>query len=227
MPDFDIDNLKKQWQEQPVPDKYNNSEILKMLNSKSRNYVKYIFWISVAEFLLFLVMNIFYVFQKGGDDSFMHIMEKLGVEKTAKFEADYAHLYFIMRVVSLLVTGFFVVKFYLNYRQIHVEENLKKFILQIMKFRKTVSLFILTNILLLVFFMAILTMFVLYTMSSQNLQMDHPTFIGFLVGLGISTAISIFLIWMYYRVVYGIIMGRLGKNLEQLREIEENGEEKH
>lgn len=226
MPDFDIDNLKKQWQEQPVPDKYNNSEILKMLNSKSRNYVKYIFWISVAEFLLFLVMNIFYVFQKGGDDSFMHIMEKLGVEKTAKFEADYAHLYFIMRVVSLLVTGFFVVKFYLNYRQIHVEENLKKFILQIMKFRKTVSLFILTNILLLVFFMAILTIFVLNTISSQNLQMDHPTFIGFLVGLGISTAISIFLIWLYYRVVYGIIMGRLGKNLEQLREIEENGEEK-
>ncbi|AZI23335.1 beta-carotene 15,15'-monooxygenase [Chryseobacterium taklimakanense] len=226
MPDFDIDNLKKQWQEQPVPDKYNNSEILKMLNSKSRNYVKYIFWISVAEFLLFLVMNIFYVFQKGGDDSFMHIMEKLGVEKTTKFEADYAHLYFIMRVVSLLVTGFFVVKFYLNYRQIHVEENLKKFILQIMKFRKTVSLFILTNILLLVFFMAILTMFVLNTISSQNLQMDHPTFIGFLVGLGISTAISIFLIWLYYRVVYGIIMGRLGKNLEQLREIEENGEEK-
>lgn len=226
MPDFDIDNLKKQWQEQPVPDKYNNSEILKMLNSRSRNYVKYIFWISVAEFLLFLVMNIFYVFQKGGDDSFMHIMEKLGVEKTAKFEADYAHLYFIMRVVSLLVTGFFVVKFYLNYRQIHVEENLKKFILQIMKFRKTVSLFILTNILLLVFFMAILTMFVLNTISSQNLQMDHPKFIGFLVGLGISTAISIFLIWLYYRVVYGIIMGRLGKNLEQLRKIEENGEEK-
>lgn len=226
MPDFDIDNLKKQWQEQPVPDKYNNSEILKMLNSKSRNYVKYIVWISVAEFSLFLVMNIFYVFQKGGDDSFMHIMEKLGVEKTAKFEADYAHLYFTMRVVSLLVTGFFVAKFYLNYRQIHVEENLKKFILQIMKFRKTVSLFILTNILLLVFFMAILTMFVLNTISSQNLQMDHPTFIGFLVGLGISTAISIFLIWLYYRVVYGIIMGRLGKNLEQLREIEENGEEK-
>lgn len=226
MPDFDIDSLKKQWQEQPVPDKYDNSEILKMLNSKSRNYVKYIFWISVAEFLLFLVMNIIYVFQTGGDDSFMHIMEKLGVEKTAKFEADYAHLYFIMRVVSLLVTGFFVVKFYLNYRQIHVEENLKKFILQIMKFRKTVSLFILTNILLLVFFMAILTMFVLNTISSQNLQMDHPTFIGFLVGLGISTAISIFLIWLYYRVVYGIIMGRLGKNLEQLREIEENGEEK-
>lgn len=225
MPDFDIDSLKKQWQEQPVPDKYDNSEILKMLNSKSRNYVKYIFWISVAEFLLFLVMNIFYVFQTGGDDSFMHIMEKLGVEKTTEFEADYAHLYFIMRVFSLLVTGFFVVKFYRNYRRIHVEENLKKFILQIMKFRKTVSLFILINILLLVFFMAILTMFVLNTISSQNIQMDHPTFIGFLVGLAISTAISIFLIWLYYRIVYGIIMGRLGKNLQQLREIEESGEE--
>ena len=222
MPDFDIDSLKKQWQEQSVPDKYDNSEILKMLNRKSRNYVKYIFWISAAEFLVFFVMNILYVFQSGGDDSFMHIMEKLGVEKTTKVEADYAHLYFIMRIVSLLVTGFFVVKFYLNYKKINVEENLKKFIIQILKFRKTVSLFILTNILLLVFFMAVLTLFVMRTISSQNLELNHPTVIGFLVGLGVSTLISVFLIWLYYRVVYGIIMGRLGKNLEQLKEFESN-----
>ncbi len=222
MPDFDIDSLKKQWQEQSVPDKYDNSEILKMLNRKSRNYVKYIFWISAIEFLLFFVLNILYVFKSGGEDSFMHIMEKLGVQKTTQVEADYAHIYFIMRIVSLLVTGFFVVKFYLNYRKINVEENLKKFIIQIMKFRKTVSLFILTNILLLVFFMAVLTMFVLHTISSQNLEMDHPTVLGFLVGLGVSTLISVLLIWLYYRVVYGIIMGRLGKNLDQLKDIEQN-----
>ena len=63
MPEFDLDSFKKTWQEQPVQKKYDDNEILKMLNRKSRNYVKYIFWISVAEFLLFSVMGIFYFFQ--------------------------------------------------------------------------------------------------------------------------------------------------------------------
>lgn len=55
MPEFDLDNFKKTWQEQPVQEKYDNTEILQMLNKKSRNYVKYIFWISVVELLFFPV----------------------------------------------------------------------------------------------------------------------------------------------------------------------------
>ncbi len=222
MPDFDIDSLKKQWQEQPVPEKYNDSEIQQMLNRKSRNYVKYIFWISAAEFLIFLLINIFYIFQPSGEDSFIHILQRMGVEKTGKLEADYAHLYFIMRVISLLITGYFVVKFYRSYKKIKVEENLKDFILHILKFRKTVYLFILINILLLVLFMVTLTFFIFNVMASQQIELDNPTMIGFLVGLIISTVISVVLIWVYYRIVYGIIMGRLSKNLKQLKEIEAN-----
>ena len=48
MPNFDLDNLKSTWQKQLVENKYNDNEILKMLNKKSRNYMKYIFWISAA-----------------------------------------------------------------------------------------------------------------------------------------------------------------------------------
>ena len=40
MPDFDLDNLKKTWQEQKVQPKYDNTEIIQMLNKKSRNYVR-------------------------------------------------------------------------------------------------------------------------------------------------------------------------------------------
>ena len=43
MPEFDLDSLKKTWQEQPVQPKYDDKEILQMLNRKSRNYIKYIF----------------------------------------------------------------------------------------------------------------------------------------------------------------------------------------
>jgi hypothetical protein len=32
--------------------------------------------------------------------------------------------------------------------------------------------------------------------------------------------LSVVLIWVYYRIVYGIILKKLGKNLEELQKIE-------
>ena len=220
MPEFDIDQLKKNWQKQDIPPKYGNSEILEMLNKKSRNYVKYIFWISLAEFLIFFGITLYYVFIGDDSGSFINILQKLGIEKTPKLEADISHLYFILKVVSLLMTAVFVVIFYKNYRKIQVEDNLKKFIIHIIGFKKTVNIFILANIFLLVASVGILTKFMFSEMASQNITMDHSTFVGFLVGLGASLVLCIGLIWFYYSIVYGIIMNKLGKNLDQLREIE-------
>lgn len=220
MPEFNIDELKKNWQEQTISPKYGNSEILEMLNKKSRNYVKYIFWISLAEFLLFFGITLYYVFLGDDSQSFINILQRLGVEKTEKLEADIAHLYFILKIASLLMTAFFVVKFYINYRKIQVEANLKRFILQIIRFKKIVNAFIIANILLLVISIAVLTKFIFEAMASQNLQLNHSTFIGFLVGLGISMVLCVVLIWGYYRIVYGIIIQKLSRNLEQLKEIE-------
>ena len=112
MPEFDLDSFKKTWQEQPVQKKYDDNEILKMLNRKSRNYVKYIFWISVAEFLLFSVMGIFYFFQNEEDNGFLNILEKLGAQKTQQIESSFDIIYWILKVSSLIVTAYFVLKFY-------------------------------------------------------------------------------------------------------------------
>lgn len=220
MPDFDIDSLKKTWQEQEVQPKYNNSSILEMLNKRSRNYVKLIFWISVVEFLFFLGISIFYIFRSEESNSFVNILARLGVEITPKIEMDFSHLFFALKVVSLLVTAFFILKFYLSYRKINVEANLKKLITQIINFRKTVNLFILTNILLLIFFTGLLTGFVLMTVRAQHIALESPTIIGFMIGIVISTAVCVLLIWLYYRVLYGIILRRLGKDLAQLQEMD-------
>ncbi len=220
MPDFNIDDLKKTWQEQEVRPKYGNSDILEMLNHKSRNYVKYILWISVIEFLFFTGLSVFYIFKSEDTNSFISAMEKLGVQKTPELQQEFSHLYNLLKAVSFLITGFFVVKFYQNYRRINLEANLKKFILQIIVFRKTVNHFILANIVLLILFTGILTIFIFRTISAQNITLEQPTFIGFLTGIGIATLGSVGLIWLYYRIVYGIIMKKLGRNLSQLKDIE-------
>jgi hypothetical protein len=220
MPEFDLDSFKKTWQEQPVQEKYDNSEILQMLNRKSRNYVKYIFWISVAEFLFFSAVGLFYIIQGKESNSFMSILEKLGAKKTTELEGSLDNIYIVLKVLSLSITAYFVYKFYQNYKKIKIEENLKKFILKIIQFKKTVNAFILINILLLISFTSIFIVFIFYILNSQNIEVNNSTLTAFVIGIVISTILAVFLIWLYYKVVYGIIMRKLDRNLTQLKEID-------
>ncbi|MET3536426.1 beta-carotene 15,15'-monooxygenase [Chryseobacterium limigenitum] len=220
MPEFDLDSFKKTWQEQPVQQKYDNNEILKMLNRKSRNYVKYIFWISVVEFLFFTVLGLFYIIQDKESNSFLNILERLGAKKTTELEGFLDSIYVVLKVLSLSITAYFVFKFYQNYKKIKVEENLKKFILKIIQFKKTVNAFILINILLLIAFTSVFTVFVFYILNTQHIEVNNSSLIVFIIGTIVSTALAVLLIWLYYKIVYGIIMRKLDRNLTQLRDID-------
>ncbi|KFF01702.1 hypothetical protein [Chryseobacterium luteum] len=220
MPDFDLDSFKKTWQEQPVQPKYDSNEILQMLNKKSRNYVKYIFWISVAEFLFFSVLGVFYFFQDEESDSFRKILEKLGAQKAPEIETNFDHAYLAIKILSLLITAYFVLKFYQNYRKIRIEENLKGLIIRIIKFKKTVNAFILISIAILVVFTFVFTAFIFYVLNSQNVRPDNSNLIIVIIGIIVSTVLCILLIWLYYRLVYGIIIKKLDRNLKQLKDID-------
>lgn len=221
MPEFDLDNFKKTWQEQDILPKYDSTEIEAMLNKSSKNYVKYILWISIAEFLVILCMNFYYAFLGNDRNSLMSILSRLGIKNTTSLEDNFTHLYFYLKLVSLLMTAFFVVKFFRNYRKINIESNLKKLILQIINFKKTLNFFILANILLIILFTVVLLVVTLTVLSQQNIHLNSPTLIRFLVGTIVMMGISVVLIWVYYRLVYGIILKRLGKNLEELQRIDE------
>ncbi|SIS78921.1 hypothetical protein SAMN05421786_102100 [Chryseobacterium ureilyticum] len=219
MPEFDLDSFKKTWQEQPVQPKYDNLEILQMLNRKSRNYIKYIFWISVVEFLFFSVAGLFYFFQEEESDNFRKMLERLGAQEAPEVENNFGHAYLAIKILSLLITAYFVLKFYQNYRRIKIEENLKGLITRIINFKKTVNAFILISIVLLIAFMLVLTSFIFYTLNSQNIQPTSSNLTIFIVGIIVSTLLAISMIWVYYRLVYGSIIKKLDKNLKQLKEI--------
>lgn len=224
MPEFDLDSLKKQWQTQSTTEKYGAPEILEMLNKKSRNYVKYIYFVSIAEFTLFIAIALYYLLS--GDDlgDFMKTIANLGIEHPERYREIFSVLYTVIKVSSLLVSCFFVVRFYRAYKKIKVEENLKKFILQIVSFRKTVNLFILVNIVLIVLFMGMIITFLFALIYQESVHIDSPTLYGLATGLIVSTILSVIFIWGYYRLVYGILMGRLGRNLKQLQQIENTNE---
>lgn len=221
MPEFDLDNFKKTWQEQPVQEKYDNTEILQMLNKKSRNYVKYIFWISVVELLFFSGIGLFYII-KGGDESnsFLKLLERLGAQKTPEIIANFDTIYFAIKILSLLVTAYFVFKFYQNYHKIKIEENLKGLITRIIKFKKTVNAFILISIAILLAFIITFTAFIFYALNSQNIEPKGSDLMIVIAIIILSTVLCVLLIWLYYKLVYGIIIRKLDKNLKQLKEID-------
>ena len=221
MPEFDLDSFKETWQQQPVQPKYDTSEIESMLNKSSRNYVKYILWISLVEFILILGANLYYTLLGEDTTDLMSVLGKLGIDNSDQFQTTLTQLYLALKMVSLALTGIFVYLFYQNYRKINIEANLKKLILQIIKFKKTVQLFIVANIALVILFTLVLGIFTFSVLAQQNIELTNPTLIGFIAGLVLTMGISVVLIWIYYRVVYGFILRRLGKNLEQLQNIEE------
>lgn len=220
MPEFDIDQLKSAWKDQPTAEIYSQHEILQMLNKKSRNYVKYIFWIIAAEFLVFLLVGIAYMFQDDADSSFIRLMQKLGLKNTYRLRMNFEHLYFLMKVVSLLVTGIFVVRFYYNYSKIKVEDNLRQFIQKIIRFRRTVHIFIAANLALVVIYIITLALFVVQSINEQNITLQGSTAKGLFAGFLIGTILGLALIWLYYRLVYGLIIKKLERSLSQLQEIE-------
>ena len=221
MPEFDLDSFKETWQQQPVQPKYDTSEIESMLNKSSRNYVKYILWISLVEFILILGANLYYTFLGEDTTDLMSVLGKLGIDNSDQFQTTLTQLYLALKMVSLALTGIFVYLFYQNYRKINIEANLKKLILQIIKFKKTVQLFIVANIALVILFTLVLGIFTFSVLAQQNIELTNQTLIGFIAGLVLTMGISVVLIWIYYRLVYGFILRRLGKNLEQLQNIEE------
>ena len=218
--DFDIDNLKKAWQEQPVEINYDQQEIESMLNRKSKNYVKYILWITIAEFLIFGFLNFAVLFTDNTHSDFENILNKLQIRNQSEVEFSLDKISFWIKIISLIMTGLFVVLFYKSYVRISIESSLKGFIKQIIKFKNTVNLFIVVNIVLLILAVGTFMSFLIFTINQQNIDLDNPTLFALVFAVIFALLVCVILILFYYKIAYGILLKRLSQNLDQLEKIE-------
>lgn len=143
---FDIDDLKLVWQNQKVEDAYQQSDIEAMLNTKSRNYVKYLLWISLLEFFIFITLLIYSLVSKDDHVNFREILSRLHLQNQNEILHTMDKIYLVIKILSLSLTSIFVYLFYKSYRRISVEDNLKQFILRIISFKRKVNAFIIINV---------------------------------------------------------------------------------
>lgn len=196
----ELDLLKKHWNEQQNFPKISAQEITKMIHQKSSSIVKWILVISIAEFLL---LNLFSHFT-WSDEDFSFI--------------DKPFLSFVIKnsdILSAVISGVFIIFFYFNFKKISAADSTKKLMQQIIYTKKTVNYYIWLNIV----FCCVFFIVVMFT----TLQTKDYTTSHYLIGAVITFfTLLIFagFIWLYYRVVYGLLINKLMKNYKELEKID-------
>lgn len=208
----ELDKLKDAWKAQDYSkDKVSTEDIYKMLHAKSSSYVKWIFYISIIEFLLVIILNVFV-----DSDKYMSIYNEMGMRTTLQ----------IMTVISYGIMVVFMYLFYMNYKKICVDCDAKTLMNRILKTRKTVKSYIYFNI----GFMMISMFAMFYGIFSStentiiykkisNIPEDFSTN-TFIISIVIMMVLMIGVLLLFYRIIYGILLRRLNKNYKELAQLD-------
>jgi len=210
----ELDLLKKDWKrkEESLP-KLSYDEIYQMTWKKSSSIVKWIFYISIIEFVFWAVLNL------------------ISYDKDSLAQEKEWHIFefsTVLTIINYIVLVFFIYKFYRNYKQIEVTDSASNLMKSILRVKRTVTQYVWFNI---VIFCISLGMF-LYgslTFGQESVQIQEAAsnagnetlFWIMVVGtIAIVIAVIIALIWLFYRLLYGILLNRLRANYRELKRLE-------
>lgn len=198
----ELDLLKKDWQRSENSfEQVSADAIYQMIHKKSSSVVKWIFIISILEFVIL--------------NSLGFLLPNDKISHSPKIET------FVMVIdyVSYGVAIFFMYLFYKNYRSITVTSSTKKLMECILNTRKTVRYYIGYN-LFLVFFMAavLFTTEILMEFAANHDSGTEIFFECILILVVISILVSI--VWLFYQLIYGILLKKLNRNYAELKKID-------
>ena len=210
----ELELLKKDWQkkEAHLP-KLSYDEIYNMIWKKSSSIVKWIFYISIIEFVFWAAINLL-----------NYSEESRELERSWHIRNGSIAL----TVINYGVLIFFIYRFYLNYRQITVTDSSRKLMKSILKVKRTVTQYVWFNIGI---FCAslILLLYGSLTFGEEGEQImeaaaragNETLFWLMLIGLcALIIGVILILIWLFYRLLYGILLNRLRRNYGELKKLE-------
>ncbi|MCP9200050.1 hypothetical protein MKO06_09035 [Gramella sp. GC03-9] len=206
-----LDLLKKDWKKQEANLPHlSYDQLYKMIWKKSSSIVKWIFVISILEFILGAALNIILV-----DEEYWAEMEKYGLTEFT----------IAVYIISYLITFYFIYRFYRNYQRISATESARILMQNIIRTIKTVKYYIgfiliSTGIVFLATFVLMIRSHALTADSNgTDMSFDTKQWILFIGGTLLALAIILGIIWLLYRVVYGILLRRLNKNYKELKKL--------
>lgn len=207
----ELDLLKKDWNSESKEFKnYSDSDIYPMLRKKSSSIVKTLFYISIAELAFWLLASILpYLFSSTFKE---------------KLETSYENPLFLgFSIFSYVIIVVFIYLLFRSYKAISSTDSAKNLMESILKTRKVVKYYVVFN-LTMIFLSIPLSLYFEY----QDNPEFHQQIVSFntnqmlvLYGFVVLVAgIFLILLWLFYRLIYGVLLKRLNKNYVELKKLE-------
>lgn len=210
----ELELLKKDWQRkgEKLP-RLTYDELYKMIWRKSSSIVKWIFYISILEFIFWTVINFI-----GTDAQYFEQVKQIHM-----YEAD-----IVLNTVSYIILIFFIYKFYRNYRKISVTDSSRQLMKAILDVKRTVTQYVWFNICLFTITFIITFFASLKYLPEGQTIIQNATRAGnetlfwlFVTGVSVVfIAILLVIIWLFYKLLYGILLKRLRENYKELKQLE-------
>lgn len=197
-----LDSLKDAWRnQQEATINFTETDIYKMIHKKSTSIVKWILYISIIEFIVFVIPN-FFIDNKEST-------EKLNLTNFSN----------ITIAILVLVTLYFIFLFYRNYKNISVNDSTKKLMQDILKTKKTVTYYIVFQL-----SMLSITIFVTAYKVITTFEKIKESFSGsdvlIWIAIIVITIVMVLIFWLFYKLIYGILLKRLKQNFKELKRSE-------
>lgn len=210
----ELELLKKDWQkrEANLP-KLSYDEIYKMIWKKSSSIVKWIFYISIIEFVFWAGINLIF-----NDPESIQELKDLHIHKVMM----------VLNVVNYGIILYFIFKFYTNYKKISFTDSSKKLMKTILKVKRTVTQYVWFNLIIFTTYL-IINMYGVLLYGPEGKEIveaasqngNTAAFWAMVIAISVVfTAVILFLIWLFYKLLYGILLKRLRQNYNDLKRLE-------
>ena len=202
----DLKQLKEKWAQQNFEKQYSKEELNGFLRKKSTYSIKWIFYLSIAEFLVYMGLPLF---SPNYIESF----------------AYYKSLQLFGFSIFITITGYilllyFMWRFFKNYRKITVTSSVKEHLSTILSTRRAVNQYFYANVgLLLIFTLVVFVRAFQMDSSLIGLEQEDISFLVICFVIGIVVALVLGLYGLLYYFVYGRFLKPLKRNEKELRQL--------
>lgn len=209
-----LESFKAHWQRSAMGEKrFSSSELHKLLARKSSGIVRWIFYLGIGELVFFLLLGILLL-----DDESIELFKQLDIWTE----------YVVYSVFHYIIILTFIYLFYRNYKKINAVQPTRTLMKNILTVRSTMSWYVWYNIISgFVSFVAAGFYTILNDPQVEkirlNVESEEKMIQFYAIVIGIFVLLSIVfsvILWLFYRLVYGILLKRLKNNYKELKRIE-------
>lgn len=210
----ELDLLKKDWNKADTKyPKLSYDQIYTMILKRSSSIVKWIFIISLLEFVFWVGISI-------------AMKDSESTQRMNELQAGYVII--PISIAGYLVLAYFFYLFFKNYKNISVTDNAKTLMENILKTRRTVRHYVAFNLVYLVVTTFVILGFELnqnelFVASAQNAAADGDVFLYYasiVLTVIAMLAIIIAVLLFFYWLIYGVLLRKLNRNYKELKKLD-------